>query len=158
MEFVYLFVAAALVAALAWVYKSGALKVDHSYGYKQATVVVRGERFEVDVADTMGKRELGLGGREPLGKNEGMLFIFPSSANRSFWMKDVSFPIDIIWISGDRIVGFAKEAKPQVGDPLHKLAHYRSPEAVDKVLEVAAGTADRVGMVVGDGVNVKLEE
>ncbi|MEX2054221.1 MAG: DUF192 domain-containing protein [Candidatus Colwellbacteria bacterium] len=158
MKLVYLIVAAALVVVLAWVYKSGALNLGGSSGYKQATVVIRGEQFRVDVADTMGKRELGLGGREPLVADGGMLFIFPSVANRRFWMKDVSFPIDIIWISGDRIVGFAKEAQPQGDIPLHQLTHYRSPEAVDRVLEVASGTVDRVGMMLGDGVNVKLED
>ncbi|MDZ4231272.1 MAG: DUF192 domain-containing protein [Patescibacteria group bacterium] len=158
MKFVYLFLAAALVAALALAYRNGVFDIDRSNGYKRTAVVIRGERFRVDVADSASKRALGLGGREPLAADEGMLFIFPSSANRSFWMKDVSFSIDIVWIAGDRVVGFAKEVESQVGEPIHQLIRYHSPEAVDKVLEVASGTVDGVGMMVGDGVNVKLEE
>lgn len=157
MKFVYLFLAAALLAVFGLAWKSGVFNFSLDQ-YKKADVAVRTTQFRVDVADDMAKREKGLGGREGLASDEGMLFVFDGAAIKSFWMRDVSFPIDIVWISGDKIVGFAKDVQPEVGVPLHRLAKYRSPQPVDKVLEIAAGRVDEVGMEIGDGVNIKFEE
>ncbi len=156
MRFLYLVFAAILVGVLVWAYRSGAFTFLNADKHKQAMVIIRGERFRVDVADTMSTRDKGLGGRAPLLEDEGMLFLFPSPGDRTFWMKGVDFPIDIIWILDDKVVGFAQDAQPEPGVPLHKLRRYPSPVAVDKVLEVPAGTVKRVGIVVGDGVNIEL--
>jgi len=139
------------------VYKSGLFDLGSSK-YKQATVSIRGERFQVEVADTFASRELGLGGREGLEEDKGMLFLFNSLDTRTFWMKNVSFPIDIIWIAGDEVVGFAESTTPHTNQFVGQIARYRSPEPVDKVLEVAAGTVKRARIIVGDGVEVKFED
>ena len=72
-------------------------------------------KVSVEVADDEGERKKGLGGRSELKEGEGMLFIFPErSSNLVFWMKDMSFPIDIIWIGEDmRIVYIKKNALPE---------------------------------------------
>jgi len=49
-------------------------------------------------------RNRGLSGREYLNDGEGMLFVFASSTRPGFWMKDMKFPIDIIWINADKEV------------------------------------------------------
>ncbi len=108
---------------------------------------VGGEVFEIDVAETPLTRAQGLSDRETLAKNDGMLFIFDSADYQGFWMKDMKFPIDIIWIKGDRVVGW-QEAAPPDDDP--NRAVYYSPEPVDKVLEVSSGAVARLGLRIDD--------
>ena len=53
------------------------------------------------VADTPEARQQGLSGRAGLGESEGMLFVFPKDGEYAFWMKDMRFSIDILWLSGN---------------------------------------------------------
>ena len=91
----------------------------------------------VEIADTPAKRTQGLSGRDNLSADQGMLFLFESKDYWEFWMKQMKFPIDIIWISGDTVAGVTENIPPPTqGVPL---TIYRPPEPVDKVLEVRAG-------------------
>ena len=110
--------------------------------------------FSVEVASTTIEQARGLSGRAGLESNEGMLFPFDSPGIRSFWMKDMNFPIDIIWIGGGKVVGFAENALPQPGVPLWSLKIYSSPGGVDTVLEVNAGTVAKDGIKVGDPATI----
>ena len=67
-------------------------------------------------------------------------------------MKDMNFPIDIIWIAGSKVAGFAENAAPQPGARLWELSIYTSPDGVDKVLEVNAGVVAKDNIKVGDTV------
>mgnify|MGYP001579355948 CR=1 FL=1 len=112
-----------------------------------------GERtFKVEVADTLVSRAQGLSGREELKEDEGMLFLFGVPARQGFWMKDMKFSIDIIWIRGEKIVGFSENLPPQGDTPLALLDTYGPPEAADKALEINAGLVSRYGFKVGDGI------
>ena len=154
MKFVYLFSVLVIGGVLLWAYRQGAfdLRSKHTDG----TVAIRRQIFAVEVADTALAREKGLAGHEPLAENEGMLFVFETPTPRTFWMKGVDFPIDIIWIAEGRVTGFAEDVQPEPDAPTYKLRHYQSPDVADMVLEVAAGTVSRVGISEGDGVNVEL--
>lgn len=81
-----------------------------------------------------------------------MLFPFGSGGIQNFWMKDMNFPIDIVWISEGKVAGFVRDAEPQPGAPLWKLTIYTSPDNVDQVLEVPAGTVAKDGLKMGDSV------
>ncbi|TSC82767.1 MAG: DUF192 family protein [Parcubacteria group bacterium Gr01-1014_20] len=128
------------------------------FGFKGKANLGKGEvrindqTFSVDVADTMMSRSQGLSGREKLEDSEGMFFVFDSPGNHGFWMKDMKFAIDIIWIKGERIVGFQENAKPEPEKSVFGLKTYYPPEAVDRVLEVNAGTVAKYGFKVGDSV------
>ena len=95
----------------------------------------------------------GLSGREKLKENQGMFFIFESAGNYGFWMKDMKFPIDIIWIKDNKIVGFEKNIDPQIGVEEKDLKIYYPPEQVNEVLEVSAGVVDERGFKMGDLVS-----
>ena len=123
--------------------------------------------FSVEVASTTIEQARGLSGRNGLGQNEGMLFLFSSQNVQKFWMKDMNFPIDIIWIgrgspsqtSQDKtwegkILGFAENAVPEPGTPLWGLKIYSSPDGVDTVLEVNTGIVAKYGIKVGDSVAI----
>jgi uncharacterized membrane protein (UPF0127 family) len=130
--------------------------IGSSRNSEKAEVSLKGETFKVDVADTPAKQARGLGGRESLDRNEGMLFVFGGSRVRSFWMKDVLIPLDIIWISDDVVVGFDANVPAEPGVSTMNLKKYASPESVNYVLEVAAGTVDRLRLKVGDEVSIQF--
>ena len=125
------------------------------FGFKGKAQFGRGEVrvndriFNVDIADNMMSRAQGLSGREKLNDDEGVLFVFGTSSIQGFWMKDMKFPIDIIWIKGERIVGFEENVQPESEKTVFRLTVYYSPEAVDRVLEVNAGIVARNGFKVG---------
>lgn len=70
--------------------------------------------YQLEVADTQEARQLGLSGREELDPNAGMLFVFKDEAEQCFWMKDMNFSIDIIWLDSDKkIVNLEKNIAPK---------------------------------------------
>jgi uncharacterized membrane protein (UPF0127 family) len=111
-------------------------------------------KISVQLADTPEKRESGLSGIASINDNEGMLFLFSQPQSPQFWMKGMKFPIDFIWIRGDKIIGVTDNAKPQPGITDENLARYSPPSAADKVLEVNANWTYRHDIGVGDTITV----
>ncbi len=103
---------------------------------RRAAVKIGDREFAAEVADTPARRAKGLSGRASLPENEGMLFVFEEPGNHGFWMKDMKFAIDIIWIKGDKIVGLTENAEPEPQKSVLGLTVYYPPEPVDKVLEI----------------------
>jgi uncharacterized membrane protein (UPF0127 family) len=103
--------------------------------------------FQVEVADTPTKRELGLQYRRDLPVDRGMIFLFPVESEHAFWMKNTPIPLDMIFIGRDRkIVGIVEQALPFSTDS-------RSvPGASQFVLEINGGLAKRYGIKAGDSV------
>jgi uncharacterized protein len=127
----------------------------------QNTVRIGSTTFTVEFATTVTEQTRGLSGRQSLADGTGMLFPFSRPRVQSFWMKDMNFPIDMIWIGSTTltasgrtgiVLGFAQNAKPQPGTPLWGLKIYTSPGGVDTVLEVPAGTVTKDGIKVGEPV------
>jgi hypothetical protein len=98
----------------------------------------------------------GLGGRESLPDDRGMLFIFPEPGRHGFWMKDMLFPIDIIWISAEGRVVDIQAAQPEPGVPDPRLRRYGPSGEAKYVLEVRAGLAAEKGVQVGDEARIEL--
>jgi uncharacterized membrane protein (UPF0127 family) len=111
--------------------------------------------FTVEIASSALEQTRGLSFRPSLGANDGMLFIFATGSVQSFWMKDMNFPLDMIWISGNTVDGFAQNVPaPAPGTALWNLPVYVSPANTDKVLEVNAGTVAKYNIKVGDVVMI----
>ena len=112
---------------------------------------------KIEIADTDDKKIKGLGGRESLGEDEGMLFLYSKKQNPKFWMKGMKIPLDFIWISGDVVVDLLpKIPPPDVNIKSDSaLALYSSTSLVDKVLEVNAGFIEKHNIKVGDLVKLK---
>jgi uncharacterized protein len=114
------------------------------------SVDVGGATVKAEVAADSKSRERGLSGRTSLAEGRGMLFVYPDRQVRTFWMKGMRFPIDIIWIARGRVTGVERNAPVPVGSvPL-----YSSRVAADHVLEVPAGWAGRHGADAGTPVTV----
>lgn len=118
----------------------------------RATVRIGDAAFDAEIASTMASRARGLSYRSGLGDGQAMLFIFDRPAVQNFWMKDMNFPLDMIWIGGNTVLGFAENVVPQPGVPLWGLNISTSPDGTDKVLEVVAGTVEKDGITIGDAV------
>jgi hypothetical protein len=115
-------------------------------------VTIRGDTIGVEIARTAAEQHLGLGERDGLAWERGMLFVYDRPGFYGFWMKGMRFDIDIVWIRDGRIVGIDHRVPHAMEPPLPT---YRPPEAVDQVLEVPAGAAQARGWRRGDRVRVE---
>jgi len=118
-----------------------------------SVITINNRKIIVEIADNDKERTQGLSGRKSLSQNHGMLFIFPTKSIQRFWMKDMHFPIDIIWIDGDKIVGFSENLKPGGSNPK---SIYSLPKPVDKVLEVPVGTVKELNIKIGDTIVLSI--
>ncbi|TSC77657.1 MAG: hypothetical protein G01um101424_280 [Parcubacteria group bacterium Gr01-1014_24] len=123
-------------------------------------VRIAGQNIKVELALTEREQEKGLSGRSGLEEDKGMLFVFSAQggfasggdkANHPrFWMKDMNFAIDIIWIGEDlRIVYIKKDARPESYPET-----FGSDQNSKYVLEVIAGFADKNNLKKGDRVKL----
>ncbi|MFA6364908.1 MAG: DUF192 domain-containing protein [Candidatus Paceibacterota bacterium] len=117
----------------------------------KAEVKIGTQTIIADVAKNDADREKGLGGRESIGMNEGMLFIFDNEDEYPFWMKDMKFPIDVIWIRNNYIVGFAENVDPKIGSQPSETV-FSPPQSIDRALELHAGRVKLLRVQVGDQV------
>jgi uncharacterized protein len=114
-----------------------------------SSVCINTKCISVDTAFTETEREQGLSGTDPIPKDHGLLFIFQEPDRYGFWMKDMNYPIDIIWISGEgRIVSTKEGATPESFPET-----FFSEEPSLYVLETLAGFVKENGIKIGDIVS-----
>ena len=103
--------------------------------------------FRVWIADTPARRKQGLMFVKQLGAERGMLFLFDPAQYTAFWMKNTYIPLDLLFVApSGRITNIVERALPMSTDPLP------SAEPVSGVVELAGGTASRLGIQAGDRV------
>jgi uncharacterized membrane protein (UPF0127 family) len=119
-------------------------------------IKIADQTFLVEVAIDPAIQKKGLSGRDSLAENAGVIFVYPSKSILAFWMVDTKFNIDLLWINDDKIVGLERNMLvPVAGTEDKDLLIYRSPEAVDRVLEINSGLVDKYGIKVGDKLEYK---
>ena len=120
------------------------------------TVIIRNITTKVEIARTSSERTQGLSKRDFLEEGWGMLFVFDEPAIPTFWMEDMRFPIDILWISPDnRLSGIIHSAQPEPTDRKGEPNVYRPPGLVSYELELKANTAKRNNFAIGNMVQMK---
>lgn len=118
--------------------------------FDKGSVKVAGHEIKVEIADTEKKRSGGLGGKKSLSKDAGMLFIFEIPAKYSFWMKDMRFPLDIIWVDENKkIIAISENIFPDTYP-----TSFSSSDPVKYVLEVNAGWVKKNRIKVGDFIEL----
>ncbi len=118
-------------------------------------IVVGDTPLTVDLALTSEEQHLGLGYRNGLEPETGMLFVFPESVDRTFSMRGMRICLDIIWIANGEIVGAAESVCPDPeGAELPVLGVYPSPQSVSHVLEMSAGWLVENGYGAGTPVRI----
>ena len=107
--------------------------------------------FQAELATTPQERGKGLSGRESLLPKTGMLFTFESGVVSRFWMIDMLFPLDFVWISSECVVVDITAAvpAPRVGTPPSELELYTSALPASYTFEINAGEAATHGITVG---------
>jgi uncharacterized protein len=124
--------------------------------YQVAEIRLSDALIYADVADTDEKRITGLSYRESLDRDKGMLFVFDEIGKHGIWMKEMNFPIDILWIGDDnRIVSIVENASPE--------SYFSSPPTVFRpaensrfVLELNSGFVAERSVKVGDSVGISM--
>lgn len=115
-------------------------------------VTIGAHTFTVEVAATPQQISQGLSGREQVGA-DGMLFMMPRREVPLFWMKDMHFPLDFIWIDGNTVVDLTEHVPaPDPQTPLEELPRYSPAVPATHVLEVPVGIVSKLGIQKGDAV------
>src|ERR671925_2037725 len=125
------------------------------YYYRQVNVTVNGVGLVVDIAETGEQMSKGLAIKDSLNETEGMLFVFSEPRQYVFWMKDMKFPIDIIWLDSDKtVVHIEHNLQPcslNVFCPT-----YKPDNNALYVLETVAGFAEKHDIIEGTRVQFHL--
>ncbi len=122
---------------------------------KQNTVTINNAAFKVRLVHAPEELRKGLGGQNQIPQDEGMLFILGKPGYNSFWMKGMKFPLDIIFILHDKVVGVYENLQP--ADPTDTNPPIWGGELLsDSVLEINAGLTKKYNIMVGDKVNFNI--
>lgn len=122
------------------------------YFLPTALIKIAGQEIKVELAQTPRAWAKGLSGRQNLDEKAGMFFVYPEPSRRGFWMKEMNFPIDIIWIEQGEVVDIAPNVPPD-NSPRPALYYPRLPARA--VLEVRAGFSEKYGLKIGDRVELR---
>lgn len=110
--------------------------------------------IDARVADTERKQYVGLSDTDSLGDREGMLFVHEAEAPRSYVMREMSFPLDIVFVSADRTVTAVHHAElPPPGTAHEALERYQGQAQF--VIEVPYGYAGEIGVEPGDRIRIE---
>ncbi len=131
------------------------------------TAKLGGEWFTLDTAITPEKQKRGLGGRESIPDDGGMIFIFSTDEVRNFWMLDCLVDIDILYV--DR-AGFIVSAYTMKAQPLQQPGEtkteyetrlradsYPSKARARYVIELRAGRINELGLKRGQKLDLDLD-
>lgn len=120
-----------------------------------SSVEIGGKRFSVEVSDSSEEQALGLMYRDEMDADHGMLFVFPKEAPRSFWMKNTRIALDIMYFDENfTMVSASLDTQPC---RVSRCPSYPSIAAAMYVLELNAGTAERLGIGPGSSMTVDFE-
>ena len=121
---------------------------------KTPMATINNRTFELSVADSQKEREIGLSETRSLPENQGMIFIFDKPNYYPFWMKNMTIPIDIIFIKGQEIVTIQSDVQPPTSSTESSII-YAPSEPSDKVLEISAGLSKKYNFKKGDKVKIE---
>ncbi len=126
------------------------------------TISTPGGTIFVRVAQTNSEQQMGLSGFKTIYEDQGMLFPFSKSGIYPFWMKDMNFPLDMVWLKHIPKSPYV----PQVGDyyqvvmvtqnalPSSYPQAFQTTTPIDAVLEINAFSAEKFGLSLGTGIHL----
>ena len=101
--------------------------------------------YQLEVAETLEQKGQGLSGRKSMAKDKGMIFVFPKTSYHAFWMKDMHFALDFIWLEGSRVVDITENV-------MMKADSFSGRKMHNKVIELNAGQVKAAQVKIGDSV------
>jgi len=120
---------------------------------KKNIVKINNKEFKIELAQTKEEAYRGLSFRKELCSDCGMLFVFPNLSERTFVMRNMLIPLDIIFIRDNKILNIHKNLKPE-GE--NYKGRYSSEGLANYVLEINAGVSDKLGIKKGDKILINL--
>ncbi|MFZ2190260.1 MAG: DUF192 domain-containing protein [Candidatus Magasanikiibacteriota bacterium] len=125
--------------------------------FSSTKLELKGQEINVLVAKTIYQQYKGLGGRKDLGDYDGMIFPYLASDKYTFVMRDMKFPIDIIWFDNGTVVDIAPnvQIEPEASEAQFKRYYPRKP--ANLVLELPAGWAEKNDLKIGDKIGLVEE-
>ena len=134
----------------------GVAAVDQLVRHEHTLTTSNGTKLTIEVADTQESRELGLSGRAEIASGKGMLFVFDHPGKYGFWMKDMKFSIDMVWINQDGVVVHVeRNASPSSYFDHTPALVFVNDVAAKYVLEIEEGKADAYGLFLGTKVIIE---
>ena len=121
---------------------------------KKPLAVINNHAFNLYVAKTSKDQQIGLSKYDSLPQDFGMIFIFEKPDYYRFWMKNMKFPIDILFIKDNRIVTIYQNV-PSPRSQNENLLIYQPKSKADMVLEIQAGLSQKYNLKEGDDVKLK---
>ncbi len=120
--------------------------------FNQAVLSINQHAFKIALATTPAQHIRGLSGCGSMAQNNGLYFPLPQKQIASFWMKEMLFPIDIIWINNNEIIGIEHNIPPPDDPYDSSLPTYSPLQPIDAVLELPAGTAKKLNISINDKI------
>lgn len=143
-----------LIAVSYFIFQQATSDIPAEYqmaGQNKEIININGKKLIVEIADDPEEQIQGLSYRKSLGSESGMLFVFEQPLIPAFWMKDMNFALDILWINADgMLVMISKNISPNTYPQT-----FQPSSPVKYVLEVNAGWSDKNKIKVGDKMSFK---
>lgn len=120
----------------------------------KAEIIINNAVFDVNLSIFTYEKVKGLGKISFIDDNQGMFFFYFNSSVREFWMKDMQFPIDVLWIKDNKIVNISENV------PIHingEITRMNSLYEVDRVLELKANNVSKNNIKIGDEIIIKYK-
>ncbi len=117
-----------------------------------------GHTFHATVLTTNADLQKGLSGTSNIASDAAMLFVFDGNTIPVMWMKDMNYPIDMVWVDGGKVVHIEQNVQPSSYDSKDpdKSVRYRSDGPARYVIELKSGIVKEVGLKLGDKVQLPL--
>lgn len=122
----------------------------------KSQITIAKQTFSVEVATSSAEQQKGLSGKDKLPQDQGVLFVFQKADHYPFWMKEMKFPIDIIFIKDNKIVSITHNA-PIVKKDDNNPPIYQSEVPFTHALEINSGLAKKYAFKKNDVVTIKLD-
>lgn len=132
--------------------QSSAVSRQASLDQPGAVAEIAGQTILLEVAETPQQQANGLMYRTALADNRGMLFPFNPPQAVSFWMKNVSISLDIIFLRAGKVVNIAANLPSCTRNPCPV---YPSEVPIDQVIELRGGRAAELGLKPGDPISIQ---
>jgi uncharacterized membrane protein (UPF0127 family) len=117
---------------------------------EDCAITLENRCIELEVAETPEQHITGLSGRQDMSDYQGMWFVFSEEDTNCMWMKDMNFPLDIVWLDSDKQIVHMESAVAPDSFP----ENFCSPEPSRYVIELKAGVAKRSGLEIGQKLNL----
>ncbi len=132
------------------------LRLVDYFNVKSINIKIDGVDYPVLIAANDQMRYQGLSNRDSLGRYAGMYFIFAHRGINSMVMRDMRFPLDMVWLNGSVVTDIAENLIPEPGRSEAEFTVYSNKIPGDGVLELPTGFIARHGLKVGETLEIEL--